>query len=112
MASRYGAKMQGCTYLALTKLDVLSYMEEIPVVTHYHIGDRIIDYFPSGMELMGSEPVVEYLPGFCSDISACRKPSELPKEALSYIRFIEERVGCPIKYVSVGAEREAIIEMF
>ena len=113
VASRYGALMQGCTYIALTKLDVLSYLEKIPVCTHYELNGKRIDVFPADIdELEAAKPVYEYLPGFCCDISGCRSKEELPKAALDYIRFIEERVGCPIKYVSVGAERDAYITMF
>lgn len=113
VASRYGAKMQGCTYIALTKLDVLSYMEQIPVCVAYELDGRRIDRFPADIdELNAAKPVYEYLPGFHCDISACRKVEELPQAALDYIRYIEKAVGCPIKYVSVGAERDAYITMF
>ena len=113
VASRYGAMMQGCSYIALTKLDVLSYLEQIPVCTHYEIDGRITDRFPADIdELESAKPVYEHLPGFCCDISACRKKEDLPKAALDYIRYIEQSVNCPIKYVSVGAERDAYITMF
>ncbi len=113
VASRYGALMQGCTYIALTKLDVLSYLEKIPVCTHYELDGRRIDHFPSDIdELEACRPVYEYVPGFHCDISGCRQVSDLPKAALDYIRYIEKSVGCPIKYVSVGAERDAYITMF
>lgn len=113
VASRYGAKMQGCTYIALTKLDVLSYMEQIPVCAAYELDGRRIDRFPADIdELNAAKPVYEYLPGFHCDISACRKVEELPQAALDYIRYIEKAVGCPIKYVSVGAERDEYITMY
>ena len=113
VASRYGALMQGCTYIALTKLDVLSYMEKIPVCVAYELNGQRIDDFPASIdELNAAKPVYEYLPGFHCDLSACRKVEDLPKAALDYIRYIEKAVGCPIKYVSVGAERDANIKMF
>lgn len=112
VASRYGARMQGCTCVALTKLDVLSYLDKIPVCTHYEVDGRMVDVFPSGGELERAKPVYEYLPGFHCDVSKCRRPEDLPKEAMDYVRYIEGQVGCPIKYVSVGPEREDIIEMF
>ena len=113
VASRYGALMQGCTYIALTKLDVLSYMEKIPVCVAYELNGQRIDDFPASIdELNAAKPVYEYLPGFHCDLSACRKVEDLPKAALDYIRYIEKAVGCPIKYVSVGAERDAYIKMF
>jgi len=112
VASRYGAKMQGCTYVALTKLDVLSYMEKIPVCVKYDVDGKLVDTFPSGGELERAKPVYEYVPGFNCEVSKCRKPEELPKEAMDYIKYIEAQIGCPIKYVSVGPERDDIIEMF
>ncbi len=113
VASRYGTKMQGCTYIALTKLDVLSYMDRIPVCVAYELNGERIEYFPSAIEeLNAAKPIFEYLPGFHLDISGCRTASDLPKEALEYIRYIEEKIECPIKYVSVGAERDAYITMF
>lgn len=113
VASRYGTKMQGCSYVALTKLDVLSYMEKIPVCTAYEIDGNRVDTFPSGIEeLKCAKPIYEYLPGFQCDISGCRTVDDLPKAALEYIRYIEKEIECPIKYVSVGAERDAYITMF
>ena len=112
VASRYGTKMQGCTAIALTKLDVLSYMEMIPVCVAYEIRGERCDSFPSGIDdLMVAKPIYEYLPGFHCDISHCRSIEELPREAIDYIRFIESAVDCPIRYLSVGAEREAYIWM-
>lgn len=113
VASRYGAKMQGCTYIALTKLDVLSYMERIPVCVAYEIDGHRVDVFPSGIEALNrAKPIYEYVPGFHCDISGCRTVEDLPKEALDYIRYIEKMIECPIKYVSVGAERDAYITMY
>lgn len=113
VASRYGTKMQGCTYVALTKLDVMTYMDKIPVCTAYEVDGHRVEKFPSCIEeLNKAEPVYEYLPGFQCDISNCRTADDLPKEALNYIRYIEKVIECPIKYVSVGADRDAYIEMF
>ncbi|MCL2099467.1 MAG: adenylosuccinate synthase [Oscillospiraceae bacterium] len=104
-ASRYGAEVQGADEIALTKLDVLAYMDKIPVCTAYETDGVITDKFPSGGKLAGAKPVFEYLDGFGRDISKCRKESELPEAAVLYIKYIEAAVGCPVKYVSVGAER-------
>lgn len=113
VASRYGAMMQGCTAIALTKLDVMSYMEKIPVCVAYELDGQRIDYFPSNIEeLERAKPVYEYMEGFKCDISGCRKPEDLPKAAYDYIKYIEKEIGCPIKYVSVSAERDGCIEMF
>jgi adenylosuccinate synthase len=106
VASRYGAKMQGVTSLALTKLDILSYMEKIPVCVAYDIDGEITTEFPFGERLNRAKPVYEYVEGFAADISACTAASDLPAAALKYIRYIEAALGCPIRYVSVGAARE------
>ena len=73
-------------------------------------GQRVDD-FPTGARLDRAKPVYEYLPGF-GDVSKCRKKEDLPQTALDYIAYLEKAVNCPIKYVSVGAERDAYIEMF
>ncbi|MBR1566662.1 MAG: adenylosuccinate synthase [Oscillospiraceae bacterium] len=113
VASRYGVKMQGCDSLALTKLDVLSYMERIPVCVAYNVGGKITEDFPTTIdELLAAKPVYEYFPGFCCDIGGCRSFEELPSNARDYIRSIEKAVGCPIRYVSVGAERDACIQLY
>ncbi|MDR0290560.1 MAG: adenylosuccinate synthase [Treponema sp.] len=105
-ASKYGVLMQGATELALTKLDVLSYLEKIPVCTAYEIDGEKTDRFPWGDRLARAKPVYEYVEGFKTDISKCRKAGDLPDAALRYIRYIEKAVECPVKYVSVGAGRE------
>ncbi len=111
VASRYGVKMQGADYIALTKLDVLSGMEKIPVCVAYDIdGEKTFD-FPTGHRLDIAKPVIEYMKGF-GDISKCRSREELPETALEYIAYLEKAVGCPIKYVSVGADREEYVKMF
>ena len=112
VASRYGVAMQGCSSIALTKLDVLSYMDRLPVCVAYEIDGRRVDAFPIGVELAKARPVYEYFPGFGCDISGCRKASELPKAALDYVRYLEDAVSCRIQYVSVGADRDAYIQMF
>ena len=110
-ASREGVILQGADYSALTKMDVLSYLDKIPVCVAYDIDGEITTDFPTGYRLDRAKPVIEYLDGF-GDVSGCRKPEDLPKAALEYIRFIEKAVGCPVKYVSVGAEREEYVQMF
>lgn len=112
VASRYGALVQGATSLALTKLDVLSYLDKIPVCVAYDVEGEIIHDFPTGHKLDIAKPVYEYFDGWKCDISACRSKDELPENALKYIEYIEKAVGCPIEYVSVGAEREQYVKMF
>lgn len=111
LASRYGVRAQGSDEIALTKLDVLSYMEKIPVCVGYTYNGERLEEFPIGEKLVKAFPVYEYRKGWMQDISNCRKVEDLPKEALDYIKYIEEAVGCKIKYVSVGAEREQYIVM-
>ena len=108
-ATRYGTKLQGATALALTKMDVLSYLDSIPVCVAYRLEGETIERFPYTPDLYDCEPVYETLPGWKCDISGARSWNELPKAARDYVEFIEARVGCPIKYVSVGAERDALI---
>lgn len=110
VASRYGTLMQGATEIALTKLDVLSYLDQIPVCTHYEVDGKLTDSFPTGAALNAAKPHYEYVPGWNCDISGCRSFDELPKAAQDYVEMIEKAVGCPIKYISVGAGREEYIE--
>ncbi len=111
VASKYGVLVQGATSLALTKMDVLSYFDKIPVCVAYDINGEITTDFPVGERLACAKPVYEYMDGF-GDISTCRQKKDLPGNALRYISYIEETVGCPVQYVSVGAERNAYIKMF
>ncbi len=113
VASRYGVKMQGATCIALTKLDILSYMDKIPVCVAYEIDGVITEEFPANIiDQEKAKPVYEYVEGFNCDISECRTINDLPKAAIDYIHYLEEKINCPIKYVSVGASREAYLEMF
>ncbi|NLK39172.1 MAG: adenylosuccinate synthase [Clostridiales bacterium] len=111
VASRYGVLVQGADELALTKLDILSYMEKIPICTGYEVDGEIIRDFPIGARLSRAKPVYEYMPGWKCDISGCRTKESLPKAALDYILYLESLVDCPITYVSVGPERDAYILM-
>jgi len=111
VASKYGVSVQGASELALTKLDVLSYMDEIPVCVAYEIDGEVTEEFPVGDRLVRAKPVYRFFKGFKTDISHCKKLADLPAEAREYVEFIERAVGCPIKYISVGAERDAIIEL-
>ena len=111
VASRYGIMCQGADEIALTKLDVLDGYDEIEICTHYELEGKIIDHFPFTDVLDMCRPVFEKVKGWHTDISGCRRKEDLPKEALDYIRLLEELCGCKIKYVSVGAERDACIVM-
>lgn len=108
-ASRYGVRMQGADTVVLTKLDVLSYMDKIPVCVAYDVDGEITTSFPTGDRLLRAKPVMEYLDGF-GDVSTCRTWDELPENARRYILYIEQTVGCRVGYISVGAERDAYIK--
>lgn len=109
VATRYGVRAQGATTLALTKLDVLSYLSEIPVVVRYTVEGEETDEFPFPACLEDAKPVEITLPGWKKDISSCRTWDALPKEAQDYVLYLERALDCPIHYVSVGPERDAII---
>ena len=109
VATRYGVKMQAATAVALTKLDVLSYMDEIPVCERYIVEGKETDDFPLPMLLDDAKPVMTSLPGWKCDISGVRTWEDLPKAAQDYVLYLEKSIGCPIRYVSVGPERDSII---
>lgn len=109
VATSYGIEVQAATEIALTKLDVLSFMEKIPVCTAYMLDGERIERFPFPAALKKATPVIEYLDGWMCDISDIKKWDELPKAAQDYVTYIEKAVGCPIAYVSVGPERDSII---
>ncbi len=110
VASRYGVKAQGADEIALTKMDVLSYLEKIPVCVAYDVDGEVLNDFPIGLKLTKAKPVIEYFDGWKCDISGCRKFDELPAAAREYVAFIEKAIGAKVTYVSVGAERDAYIE--
>lgn len=109
VATRYGVECQAATAIALTKMDILSYMDKIPVCTHYILDGKQIDNFPFPTALPMAKPVIEYFDGWGTDISSARKWEDLPENAQKYVLYIEEQIGCHIKYVSVGPERDSII---
>ena len=109
VATRYGVEVQGATEIALTKLDVLSYMDEIPVCTKYVLNGEETDKFPFPAALGACKPVIETVKGWKKDISGVRTWEELPEEAKAYVQMIERAIKCPIRWISVGPERESII---
>ena len=109
VATRYGCRIQGATEVALTKLDILSYMDEVPVCTQYELDGQVTDDFPFPAVIGRANPVIKTMPGWKCDISGVRKYEDLPAEAKNYIEFIEKNIGCRISYVSVGASRDEII---
>lgn len=111
VASRYGIEMQGADEIALTKLDVLSYLDKIPVCVAYKVNGVRTDKFPTGKALADAKPVYIYLDGWKEDISKVRNYADLPTNAQKYIDFIRDTLGCNIKYVSVGAARDEYFVM-
>lgn len=109
VATRYGVEVQGATNIALTKLDILSYMDKIPVCAHYELDGRQTDEFPFPVCLQDAKPVIEYVDGWKCDISKVRSWDELPENARNYVEYVERAIGCHIGYVSVGAERDSLI---
>lgn len=109
VATRYGTRTQGATEIALTKLDILSSLDKIPVCVSYNLNGKITSDFPFPSLLDKAEPVIEYFDGWKTDISEIRSFDDLPAEAQKYVLFIEKSIDCKISYVSVGAERESII---
>ena len=109
VATRYGVEVQGATCIALTKLDVLSDLPQIPVCKRYILNGEEIDEFPFPTLLKDAKPVIEYRKGWNRDISGVRRWEDLPEEARQYVQMIEQAIGCHIGYVSVGPERDSII---
>mgnify|MGYP002702411710 FL=1 len=109
VASKYGCRLQGTTDVAFTVLDVLGYLDEIPVCIGYEIDGEITEDFPVTSRLSKAKPVLETLPGWKCDIRGIRKYQELPENCRKYIEFIEDKIGYPITMVSNGPGREDII---
>ncbi len=109
VATRYGCWVQGATRIALTNLDVLGYLQEIPVCVAYEVDGRRVTEFPPMPVLSKAGPVLEKLPGWLCDISDARRYEDLPGQARDYIAFVERVAGAPIRYVSVGPHRDQTI---
>ena len=109
VASRYGCRIQGTTDVAFTVLDVLGYLDEIPVCVAYDIDGEITTEFPTTGLLEKAKPVYETLPGWKCDIRGIRKYEDLPENCRKYIEFIEEKIGFPITMISNGPGRDDII---
>lgn len=109
VATRYGCRLQGTTQVALTLLDVLSYMQEIPVCVAYEIDGQRVEDFPTTPKLNRAKPVIKRLPGFHQDIRGIRRYADLPDAAKAYVDFVEASLGFPIKMVSNGPAREDIL---
>lgn len=109
VATRYGCMLQGTTEIALSLLDVLGYLDKIPVCVGYKVDDKIITDFPEPYVLNKAEPIYEYLPGWKCDISGISEFDSLPSEAKNYIDFIENKLNLPITLISNGPKRNQIL---
>ena len=109
VASKYGCRMQGTTEVAFTVLDVLGYLDEIPVCTGYEIDGEVTTDFPTTAKLKHAKPVLQKLPGWKCDITGIREYSQLPENCRKYIEFVESQIGYPITMVSNGPGRDDII---
>ncbi len=109
VASRYGVRIQGATQVVLTVLDVLGYLETIPVCVGYEINGKVVKDFPTTAMLKKAKPVYEYLEGWGEDIRGIKTYEELPENCRKYIEFIEKELEVPVTMISNGPERDAII---
>jgi len=109
VASRYGCRMQGATEVALTVLDVLGYLKELPVCVGYEIDGVITKDFPTTVKLKKAKPVYEVLPGWECDIKGIKMYEELPENCRKYIEFIEKELEVPVTLVSNGPGRDDVI---
>ena len=109
VASKYGCRMQGATDVAFTVLDVLGYLDEIPVCVGYEIDGEVTTEFPTTAKLEKAKPVLKTLPGWKCDIRGIKKYEDLPENCRKYVEFIEEQIGYPITMVSNGPGRDDII---
>ena len=109
VASKYGCRMQGTTDVAFTELDVLGYLDEIPVCVGYDIDGEVTTDFPTTTLLEKAKPVYETLPGWKCDIRGIKKYEDLPENCRKYIEFVEEKIGFPITMISNGPGRDDII---
>ena len=109
VASKYGCRMQGTTDVAFTVLDVLGYLDEIPVCVGYDIDGEVTTDFPTTTLLEKAKPVYETLPGWKCDIRGIKKYEDLPENCRNYIEFVEEKIGFPITMISNGPGRDDII---
>ena len=109
VASKYGCRLQGATDVAFTVLDVLGYLDEIPVCVGYEIDGEVTTEFPTTAKLEKAKPVLKTLPGWKCEIRGIKKYEDLPESFRKYVEFIEEQIGFPITMVSNGPGREDII---
>ena len=109
VATRYGCRVQGATEAALTVLDVLGYLDQIPICVGYEIDGEVTKDFPTTVKLDKAKPVYRVMPGWKTDIRGIKNYEELPKNCRDYIDAVEQEIGVPVTMVSNGPGREEII---
>ena len=109
VATRYGCRVQGATEVALTLLDVLGYLDEIPICTAYEIDSETTSLFPTPDKLERSMPVWHTTPGWRCDLSDARTYGDLPARARAYVELVERLLGIPVRQISVGPRRDQIL---
>lgn len=109
VASRYGCRLQGTTDVAFTVLDVLGYLDEIPVCVGYEVDGEVTEEFPVTWKLEKAKPVLTTLPGWKCDIRGIKKYEDLPENCRKYVEFVEQHIGYPITMISNGPGRDDII---
>ncbi|MDD6815736.1 MAG: adenylosuccinate synthase [Firmicutes bacterium] len=111
VATRYGCRMQGTTEIALTVLDPLGYLDEIPICVGYEIDGKVTEDFPNTIDCNKAKPVLKTMPGWKCDIRGIKEFDDLPEAAKNYVKEIERLVGYPIKFVSNGPGRDDLIRL-
>lgn len=109
VATRYGCRMQGTTRIALTVLDPLGYLDEIPICVGYEVDGKVVEDFPNTIDCYKAKPVLKTVPGWKCDIRGIKKYEDLPQAARDYVEEIERLVGFPIAFVSNGPGRDDLI---
>ena len=109
VATRYGCMVQGATQAALTNLDVMSYLDEIPYACSTELDGKKIDYFPVTPLLKKVKPIYKTLPGWKTDVRGIKRFEELPENCRSYVEFIEKQINTPIRILSNGPKRDEFI---
>ncbi|MDY6835568.1 MAG: adenylosuccinate synthase [Chloroflexota bacterium] len=110
VAARHSAQANGFTSVAMTRLDILDTLPQIKICTAYETQGKLLEYFPSSLHVIETcKPVYEELPGWQTPISSVRKFTDLPQEAQNYVKRLQDLIGCPIDFISVGAAREESI---
>jgi adenylosuccinate synthase len=105
VATRYGCMVQGATECVLTNLDVLGYLDEIPVCTGYEVGGKVITEFPNTPTLIQCKPVYTYMPGWKTNVRGVTSFAELPENCQRYVDFLQTQVEVPIRMLSTGPKR-------